>query len=183
MKMILGLTGEKAGGKGTVAAYCREKHSASSYRFSDVLFEILRLLDVEPSRQNLVALSVSVRRDFSETILARALAKKVAEDDHELVVVDGIRRLGDIETLRTLPGFRLVYVTADVQKRYERSRTRGEKAGDSTQTLEQFIAEESAETESSIRDTAALATTTITNNGTFEELYDSVQKIITSLSS
>lgn len=174
MKTILGLTGEKAGGKGTIAAYCREKYGASSYRFSDVLFEILRLLDVEPSRQNLVALSVSVRRDFGETILARALSKKVANDDHELIVVDGIRRLGDIETLRTLPGFCLVYVTADVQKRYERSRARGEKTGDATQTLEQFIAEESAETEASIRDTAALATTTITNNGTFEDLYKQV---------
>lgn len=174
MKTILGLTGEKAGGKGTVAAYCRETYNASSYRFSDVLFEILRLLDVEPTRLHLVALSGSVRRDFGETILARALAKKVASDNHELIVVDGIRRLGDIETLRTLPGFRLVYVTASVQKRYERSRARGEKAGDSTQTLEQFIAEERVETEASIRDTAALATATLNNNGTFEELYKQI---------
>lgn len=178
MKLILGLTGEKAGGKGTIAAYCREKYGASSYRFSDVLFDILRILDVEPSRQHLITLSGSVRRDFGETILARALAKKVAEDVHELVVVDGIRRLGDIETLRTFPEFHLVHVTADVKLRYERSKQRGEKIGDSTQTFEQFVAEEDAETEKTIRDTAALAETRITNGGTILELHRSIDTLM-----
>lgn len=181
MKLILGLTGEKAGGKGTIAAYCREKYNASSYRFSDVLFDILRLLDVEPSRQNLIMLSGSVRRDFGETILARALGRKVTVDNHALIVVDGIRRLGDIETLRTLSGFHLVHVTADVRLRYERSTQRGEKAGDATQTFEQFVAEEDAETEKSIRETAALAESRITNNGTADELYRSIDRFINHL--
>lgn len=181
MKMILGLTGDAASGKGTIAAYCRERHGASSYRFSDVLFETLGLLDVETSRDNLIKLSIALRRDFGETVLARALAKKVAADEHDLVVIDGIRRLGDIETLRTLPGFHLVYVTADVKTRYERQIKRGEKAGETSMTFEQFLAQENAETERSIKEVAAHAERTIANNGTRDDLFRAVDALLEAL--
>lgn len=181
MKLIIGLTGEPASGKGTVAAYCREKFGASSYRFSDPLFETLRLLDVAASRENLVALSVSLRRDFGETVLAQALSRKVRDDNHELIVIDGIRRLGDIETLRTIPGFHLVSITAEVKTRYERQLQRGEKAGETTMTFEQFLELENAPTERSIREVAALAEAAITNNGTLPDLYQTIDAFIKQL--
>lgn len=177
-RIILGITGDPASGKGTIAAYCRDRHGASSYRFSDVLFETLGLLDVETSRDNLIKLSIALRHEFGETVLARALAKKVAADEHDLVVIDGIRRLGDIETLRTLPGFHLVYVTADVRIRFERQIKRGEKSGETNMTFEQFLAQENAETERSIKEVAAHAAATITNDGTRDDLYRAVDNLI-----
>ena len=180
MKLILGFTGEKAGGKGTAAAYMRERYGASSYRYSDFLRTILGVLGLSVSREHLITLSVSLRRDFGEDVLARAIAAAAEKDPHEIVVVEGIRRVADCENLRALPNFHLIHLTAEVKIRYERSKARGENAGDQEMAFEQFLKEELAPTEISIRDTAALAETKIENNGTKEELYKKIDDLVKS---
>ncbi len=176
--LILGLVGEKAGGKGTIAAHLKEKHGAPSYSFGGILKDILVRLHLPLSRENFIKMSVNLRATFGEPLFAHVMAEDVTKEAAPLVVVDGIRRPADIEELRKLPGFHLLYVTADAKVRWERSVKRGEKAGESETTFEQFMAEELAPTETSIADVAREAEITIDNNGTFDALHEQVERAV-----
>ncbi|OGL74286.1 hypothetical protein A3F28_00645 [Candidatus Uhrbacteria bacterium RIFCSPHIGHO2_12_FULL_57_11] len=176
--VIIGLVGEGGAGKGTIAAYLKEKHQAATCRFSDALNDILARLDVESTRENLIELSEILRKSFGETVIARAVARWARERTEEIIAVDGIRRMGDIETLGKLPGFHLVYVTADPKTRYERMIRRGEKAGETEMTYERFLVQEQLPTEVSIKDVAAHAEEKIDNNGGLDQLHTQVDELM-----
>ena len=179
-KIILGLTGEMVSGKGTVAKYICEKYgaNASSYRFSTILRDILNRVHVEQTRENLQRVSEVMRKNFGEDLMARAMALDVQKDTRQIVVIDGIRRLPDIKYLQELSEFKLVYLEADVEERYKRLIIRNENADDSTKTLEQFKSDLEAEAESQIRGLKKDANYVIDNNGSLDELYAQVDRII-----
>jgi dephospho-CoA kinase len=52
MKVVIGLTGKIASGKGTIKKYLVEIHNAEECRFSTVLRDILTRLNIENSREN-----------------------------------------------------------------------------------------------------------------------------------
>ena len=68
MKIILGLAGEMASGKGTVAKYAATKYGAKSWRFSTMLRDVLDRLLLEQSRDNLQNLSTVLRQNFGEEL-------------------------------------------------------------------------------------------------------------------
>ena len=176
--LILGLVGDKAGGKGTIAKHLIEKHGARSYAFGGILKDLLTRLHLPLTRENYIKISVNLRATFGEPLFAAAMAEDVSRDTTPLVVVDGIRRVADIDQLRGIPGFHLLYVTADPKVRWQRSVKRAEKVGEADMTFEQFMAEEQAPTETSIADVAREAEITIDNNGTFDELHVQVEKAV-----
>ena len=65
-KLILGIAGEIASGKGTVTQYIINEHKANSYRFSDMLRDILKRLYTEHSRENMQKLSTAIRENYGE---------------------------------------------------------------------------------------------------------------------
>ncbi len=182
-RLIIGLTGEAGSGKGTVASYLKEKYGASTYRFSTVLREAAHTFAIPETRENLIRISIVMREAFGENLLAKALAAASAKDTNDLIVIDGIRRMMDVEELSRLPGFHLVYLTADIKIRYDRLKARGENDGETQMTYEQFLAEEQLPTETSIKEVAREAQTTITNDGPREELFAAFDTLIARLSS
>ena len=182
MKIIIGLTGLLAAGKGTVVEYLKNKHQAISFRFSDPFREALGIFDLPVSRENMQELSTLMRQRFGENVLARAISKKAQQSADGLVVIDGVRRLTDIENLMALPEFHLVAIFADQQIRYQRCVSRNENAGDSTMTLEQFTIKESAEAEAQIPEVMSRAQLTIDNNGIVEELYQKIDEVVHKIS-
>lgn len=179
MKLILGLTGEKASGKGTVAAYLKERYGASSYRFSDILTTTLKIYGLPISRPNQIKLFEILSEAFGSDVLARAMRERAADDANAIVVVDGVRRMDDIKYLRELSGFHIVYVTAYQRLRYERSVARNEKADESELTFDEFAHEEAtASTEITIPGVAAQAEIKIENNGTKEELFEKIGALV-----
>lgn len=176
-QLIIGTVGEIASGKGTVTEYLKEKYSASSYRFSTPLFDILNRLCLEVNRDNLPALSLALRQAFGQDLLAEVLNKEIAKDEHEIIVVDGIRREADMKYLKELEGFRLVYVTADMKLRYERLTARTEK-DDDQKSFEEFVKDHSKETEVAIPIIGQQADYTIINEGSLEEFHQKIDEII-----
>lgn len=177
-KIILGFVGELAAGKGTVAKYISEKHGATSHRFSTALRDALNRLYLEINRENLQTLSTILRKNFSEDILAKVIAKDVEEDKNNIIVIDGIRRPADIIYLKKLPEFKLIAINADIKKRYERLIIRGENEDDKNKTFEQFIKDHKAEPELEIPNLMKTADIQIDNNGGYEELYALIDKVI-----
>ncbi len=177
-KIILGFAGEMASGKGTAAKYLVEKYAGSTHRFSTMLRDVAKRMYLEENRENLQKLSTIFRQNFSEDILSKVVYHDVQGDAHDMVVVDGVRRFSDIAYLKTLPEFKLVYVEASLEKRYERIVTRGENADDASKTFEDFKKDQLQEAESQIRDLKDKADFVINNDGNLDELYAQIDKII-----
>ncbi len=177
-KVILGFTGLMAGGKGTVAKYFETKYQAGAYRFSTMLRDMLTRIHLEHSRDNLVKMSECVRGTFGEGTMARAIAKDVAADKNKIIIVEGIRRLADIEYLSKLPNFVLVEIFADATVRHARMNQRGENPDDKTKTFEQFLEDHKRSTEMTIPEVASHATERIDNNGSRENLYRELDALI-----
>ena len=177
-KLIIGLTGPVASGKGTVKKYIEEKYGAKDCRFSTILRDVLVRIDVPIIRENLQKVSTTLRQLFGEDLLARVIAKDVLELNSEIVVVDGVSRLADIRYLKENKGFVLISIDADPQVRYERMVLRNENVGDDKKTFEQFLADHNAEADSEVPIVMKEARFTIENSGTLDELKIQVDKLI-----
>lgn len=177
-KIIIGLVGEIASGKGLAVKYLAEKYGAASCRFSTPLRDVLSRLCLEINRKNMQDISRILREHFGQNLLAKVTANDAQNATSAVVVVDGIRRPADIEYLAKLPEFKLVYITADIKIRYERLIKREENTDDKNKTFEQFIKDHEAETEILIPEIGKNANDKIDNNGTEEELYKQIDKII-----
>lgn len=177
-RIIIGLVGRKGSGKGTVARIMKDRYGASVYRFSDVLRDILDRLFIEKSRENLIRLSEVLRKEFGQRILKDAMAKQVERDTASVIVVDGIRRLDDLDGLEMLGDFTLVNITAALELRYQRILQRGENAGETTGTFEEFKDMETWPTEISIGDVEGKAAHSIENLGSYDDLAAKVDELM-----
>ncbi len=177
-KIILGFAGEIASGKGTAAKYLVDKYGSGYFRFSTILRDVLKRLHLEESRENAQKLSTLLRQNFSEDILSKAISEDVLSDRHDIIAVDGVRRLSDIKYLKDLPGFRLVYIEADIEKRFERIVKRGENVDDKNKTFEEFVKDNNRETETQIRGMKNDADFAVDNNGAIAELYGKIDGIV-----
>ncbi len=177
-KLILGITGEIASGKGTIAKHTAAEYGANTRRFSTILRDLLDRVYVQQTRENIANISTALRKTFGEDLLAKAMYHDTQNDQHEIVVVDGVRRLADITFLLELPHFKLIYVEADMQIRYERIIKRGENTDDLSKTFEEFKRDHELETELQIKDLKNYANYIINNDGVYADLYKQVDEII-----
>lgn len=181
-KLILGFSGEMASGKGTAAKYLEEKYGAKPYRFSAMLFDIANRLHLPLDRDSLQRISMSLRHEFGEDLLAKVMFEDAKHETNPLVVIDGVRRLEDVRYLRELPEFRLCFIAAPMKLRYERMVKRGEKADDTTKTFAEFEDDHERESEREIVKLEPLAAEIIDNAGTLPELYAQIDAIVTKYS-
>lgn len=177
-KIIIGLVGPVASGKDAAKKYIESKYSASSYKLSDALRDILKRLHLPISRTNLQDLSYDLRQRFGGDILSQTISADAQNDPSAIVIIDGVRRLEDISHLRSLPEFRLISVDADLEKRFERMRKRNENAGDAEKSFADFVADCQKEAEKEIPAVMATAAYQIDNNGSLDDLYHQIDKIL-----
>ncbi len=176
-KIIIGVVGEKGSGKGTFPKILEEivpDKRIVKTTFSDVMTDTLNIWGLERSRENYIKLVVAMRDTFGADVLANAVKKRVLELEGDIVIIEGMRWLADLEMIKSLQG-KIIYITADPKIRHERTLARGEKAGETTTTFEDFMKEESAPTEVDIPKIAYEADFTINNNGSFEEFKAQVK--------
>ncbi len=177
-KIVIGLTGQIACGKGVIKKFLISEYQASDYRFSTILRDVLIRLHVEQSRENIQKMSTLLRQTFGEDILANVMSKDIKSDDHHFIVIDGIRRLADIKHLREVPGFFLVSVEASEELRHQRVVERNENPGDDKKTFADFIKDQNEESESEIPKTMAAADFIIDNNGSWDQLWDQIHILV-----
>lgn len=180
-KQIIGLVGQQGSGKGTVAKLLGERYGAKMFRFSSILRDILDRLHIEETRENMVQLSEVVRQGFGQDVLAMAMEQDAVAAQDDLVVVDGIRRPGDLVRLEPLPNFTLVAIDVPADIRYNRVKNRGENVGEKEMTREEFEAEEKLPTEITIPSVMAKATSKIQNTGTYDELVAKIDELMLGL--
>ena len=145
--MVIGLTGKKLSGKGTIAKHLVEERQAKVFRFSQALTDILVRLHKDNSRSNLVALGSSLREAFGNTVLAESLLHEITQSSADIKVVDGVRYVEEYTMLTQLPDFVLVYIEAPTEMRFQRTRNRAEKSDEQRMTLQEFTNRENDATE------------------------------------
>lgn len=177
-KIIIGIVGEIASGKGTAAEYLKKKYNGEIYKFSTAMRDVLNRLYIEQTRENLQALSLSLRQTFGQDLFAKTMARDAASSTAVVTIIDGIRRPSDIIELAKLDNFHLINIVADEKTRYERVKQRKENANDENKTWEQFQKEAAADTEVTIRTIAPMAEFTVDNNGAIENLNRSLDEIV-----
>lgn len=182
-KIILGLVGPIASGKGTVCQYLKEIHDADILRFSTMLRDVLNRFYIEQSRENMQTLSSTLRQLFGDDLMAKTIANDVNNSKAAIIALDGVRRQSDIKYLKELPNFHLIEISADQKIRYERITKRGENTDDIHKSFEDFQADELKEAELQIKDVAKNAEFHIDNNGSKENLNKQIADIIRQLQS
>lgn len=178
-KKIIGLTGPIASGKGTVKKYIEEKYGGKDCRFSTALRDIANRIGVETNRTNLQTVSEMLRKYFGQNILAKIISNDVKGLDSDIIVIDGVRRLADIEYLKDIPGFVLVKIDASPEIRYERMKKRNENKGDDQKTFEEFLADHTrSDSDSEVPIVMSHASKALDNNGDLQNLYRQIDELL-----
>ncbi len=175
---IIGLVGPKRSGKDTAAEYIEQKYGAKRHAHSEIFVQLLDLLGVEKSRDNIIKL-VGLREVFGDDVLINAINKKIQEDNSELEVITGIRFENEFENIKKYPGSILIYIDAPVEKRYKWQLDDNQYSGDSTMSFEEFVEiEKTKETEVHIAELGKKCEYKLLNNGSKEELFSKIDGIL-----
>ena len=178
--LVIGLVGEKGGGKGTAVRLIAEALPPGTrcvgVRFSDILREALTLWHLPHTRANLQDLSKIMDAQFGNGTLAHAMGHRIASIDADVVVLDGVRWEADRLLIRSFVTNLLIYITASTRVRYERLRSRKENAKEHETSFEQFLEEEQATSELAIPAIGATADVRITNEGALDAYVEQIQR-------
>jgi dephospho-CoA kinase len=170
IKTIIGIAGTQGSGKGTATAFFVEKFRAKHFRFSGILDQILSVLDLPISRENEQELAVLLRENFGEDVLAHALFESVKKSNADVIVIDGFRKVSEIEKIKKLGNFKMIFLRATPEVAYQRMVNRGEKHEEHLKTFEEFQASGSHVSDKDVNGLEQYSDFVIENNGTLEEL-------------
>ncbi|HQA64021.1 MAG TPA: AAA family ATPase [bacterium] len=182
-KIILGLVGEIASGKDTVAAYLEKKYHSRTISFSQPLRDILTVINLPQTRKNMAWLGNDLRRRFGQDILAKAITNQVEKATAPIVCLPNIRLPQDITQLKTLPGFWLIHVDTEPEIRYRRLIRRTQNPDDQTKTWAQFLRDAQLPTETKIRKLAKQASWRLDNNGSAANLKKQIDEMMKGIKS
>lgn len=175
-KLILSIVGEMGSGKDTFCDYVKENYpDVYFFRTSDPLKDVLKIFFDEIKREDQQWLAPLLKSKYGDDILIKATLKKT-RDFNGLLILNGIRALGESVATRDVGG-KILYITADIEKRWERLQTRGEKADDNV-PFDKFQELHKAITEIYIPQMGAEADYKIENNGTKEEFYLKIKDLV-----
>lgn len=177
-KIIIGLVGPLASGKGEVKKYLENKFGAISYKFSDILRDVLKRLYLPTSRENLQTLSTDLRTKYGNDILAKVIAADAKNDNRDLIIIDGVRRLDDILYLKDDPNFKLIAIDAKPEIRFKRMCLRNENPGDAHKTFAEFLVDSEREAEKEIPKTMATANYHLENNDDLSNLFEQIDILL-----
>jgi len=117
--IVIGLIGQIAAGKTTVAEYLRFKYGFISMRFSKLIEEKYHV----SGRDDLQRVGLEIANDFAkQKELSDFMLNKIKEKEN--YVIDGIRQVVDYENLSSSLGkrFKLIYIDAPYNAREKRYR-------------------------------------------------------------
>ncbi|GHW02938.1 hypothetical protein AGMMS50249_7240 [candidate division SR1 bacterium] len=177
---IIGITGPQSSGKGTVVDFLKsegyEHLSVRSFLTDEI---IKRGLTID--RDNMRDVANDLRSKFGPSYIIEQLFQK-AKESGKPTIIESIRCVGEIETLRKESDFFLLGIDADQKIRYERAINRGSETDHISR--QKFQEQENAEmnnsdpTKQNISECMKMADLIITNNGTIAEFRE---KLLNSL--
>lgn len=181
--MIIGITGFLACGKGAVSEILKQK-GFIVYSCSDEIRDECRKNNIELTRETLQKVGNKLREKYGANVLAKRLVERITKEGLDKnYVIESIRTSGEIEELKKLPNFTLVFIDADAKTRYKRAKERLREK-EQISSFEAFMASEKKELTSkdpnsqNLEKCKKLSEFTIDNNGTLEDLEKNVDDLL-----
>jgi dephospho-CoA kinase len=185
--MIIGIAGPTASGKTTVARMLQEHLGALRIRYSDILEEIAKERGLNTSKPTLQDLYMSESQTKGEDFLAKELEARVGTLPYPMIVIEGNRRLADIEMLKRISKSKreklvLLFIEASKEIRFERYNHRMIKSGLPIISKEEFEILEAHDSESEIGELRAIfkkeGTIINADTPTPEEVFEIVRGLL-----
>jgi dephospho-CoA kinase len=175
-KFIVGVGGEKAGGKETLMKILLREyaHLITVVSSSNLLLQMLTDRQWSTDRDDYRKLFESEAARHGEDWLTKYMDVAVREARTPVVFWDSIRMPADFAKVQSYPHQLTVYVTASAKNRHERAMARNQK-GEGNITLEQFLAQEAASNERFVPILGPQMAERIDNDGTREEFEVAVR--------
>ncbi len=177
--MLLGVTGRNAAGKTTIVEWFTNQ-GWDSCSCSDAIRHWLRENGQEITRENLTQGGRTLRSQGGGGVLAEMLLERM--DKGKNTIVDSIRTPDEVHALRTRDDFLLIEVSVPLDLRWQRMQARS-RVGDPND-YQLFLKQEDAEAVAedlagqALIATAELSDIVINNQGTLNQLYESLETLI-----
>lgn len=180
--IIIGITGTPGSGKGTVVKYLVENFGFRHFSASGFISEELTRRDLPKTRENMRIVANELRSTHSPSYIAENLYDQAMRAGGN-AVLESLRAVGEIESLRKKPGkFFLLAIDADQRLRYDRIIER--KSTKDFISFEKFKEDEDAENndsdpaEMNLTACIQMADAVIQNNEDISALLQSVDKFV-----
>lgn len=186
-RIIIGITGTIGAGKGTVVDYLVKNMGFIHFSArEDVINKEIEKRGLPITRDNMILVANDLRKNYGPSYVAEELFK-MAQNSNKNCVLESLRTVGEIESLKNKGKFFLFAVNADQKKRYNRVQERKNLQSDNV-SFEKFVEQEKTEmsaddpNKQNLSKCIEMADYVFDNNGTFEELYKKVDEVISKLS-
>ena len=179
--IIIGITGTIGAGKGTLVEYLVREKNFVHYSVRSFLIEEISKRNLPVNRDSMVSAANELRKTHTPSYIIDCLYEQ-AQKSGKNAVIESIRSVGEVESLRKKDNFYLLAIDADPKIRYERIVKRNSETD--RISFEEFLQNEQREMTSSdpnkqnLSQCIALADKQLCNNGTVEELYGVVCKVV-----
>ncbi|MEM4482079.1 MAG: AAA family ATPase [Desulfurococcaceae archaeon] len=177
--LYLLVAGMPGAGKSILTEVAREM-GIPVYTMGDVVREetLKRFGKITPDL--MVGTSVDLRREWGDDIIALRTLSKI-EGQHSVVLIDGVRSLGEVEAFRARGETVVIAVHASPRTRFKRLLER-KRPGDPS-TYEEFSSRDLIELGYGLGNVIALADYMIVNEGTIDEAKIVMRSILSDISS
>jgi len=183
--IIIGITGTIGAGKGTVVKYLCEERGYKHYSARAFIVEEIKRRGLEVNRDSMTLVGNDLRAQYSPSYIVEELYKLAVSADVN-AVIESIRTIGEIDSLRGKENFYLLAVDTDIKIRYSRITDRGQETDQVS--FDEFILQENREMKSDDLNKQNLsacikqADFSIQNDGSEEDLWRKIDEILLSIS-
>ncbi len=142
----------------------------------DVVREETERRGLPPTPENMGHVMLDIRREEGPAVVAQRLILKIKSSGAQVTVVEGVRSMAEVDSLRSEYTVAVVAVHASPKTRYERLRSRGR--SDDPKSWEEFAERDSRELSVGIGDVVALADEMLVNEGSPDDLSAASETVI-----
>jgi len=182
MKIVIGLVGPIASGKGTISEYLQSL-GFTYYSLSNVVREETQKRGLEMTRKNLQDVGNDLRETFGGAVLVEKLVDRIKKED--FVVIDGVRNPNEIAAIKEQLNGKIVNISAHKNQIVERYLERAKQRGEDTATASSFqkidsrdLGQGESESGQQVQACIDLADFTLKNNGSVAEFYQNCQEML-----
>lgn len=173
---VIGIVGLIGAGKDTAAYYIAEKYGYHIISFRDLVKEVTEKEGLEPNRENLQMTGKKYREKYGKEYFSKLAVEKTRS--FEKSILKEMRTKEDVELPKKVFGKSMTVINVEADKKisFERLKKRA-RLGD-PKNMEEFEKQGKKEVDLGYTNAIDFADITIKNNGTFDDLYKKIDKVM-----